>query len=176
MTADGGTWALVSPAAGRLSMLRLAPGTARFVRVKVDGEPSTLAKDREGRVWLGTTNGALLRWDGTQFAPDANLATLRGAPVLRITFDASSQPWVVQEREGGVRFHQGKAWRSFTRRNGLLSNRSRDVAVGPSGTVWVASDEGVTEYTPSAESAPVAGPTKAKEDPPTPPAPGPVTP
>jgi ligand-binding sensor domain-containing protein len=143
---DGAVFALVSPAPGRMYVVRLAVGAQRFLRVAAPEEPTAMALDRDGQPWLGTTSGALLRWNGSAFVHEPKFGPLRGTTIRRLAFDLAGHPWVLQDRERGVRFYDGKSWASFTRRTGLMSNRARDIAIDAQGVVWIATDEGVTEY------------------------------
>ena len=148
---DGTVFALVSPAPGRTNVLRMPPGAPRFEKQEVAGEPTTLARDREGAVWVGTTAGGLLRWKDGRFVVEQGFGPLRGSPVVRLAFDAAGKPWVIQEREPGARRYNGKGWSHFTRESGLSSSRARDVAVDSRGAAWVGTDEGLTEYLPKDE-------------------------
>jgi ligand-binding sensor domain-containing protein len=149
---DGSLFGLVEVERGRAAVVRLGSGETRFqILGSSEGmgvAPTALATDAEGRVWVGTAAATLYRWDGKRLEPERRYDGLRAAAVTRLAFDRGNHPWVIREGARGVRHHDGSRWVAFERATGLLSDVARDLAVAPGGAIWVATDEGLTEYVP----------------------------
>jgi ligand-binding sensor domain-containing protein/outer membrane protein assembly factor BamB len=149
---DQAVFALVAGPRGRSALVRMPAGLRKFQvlgeGVGLAAAPTALALDREGKVYVATAAATLLRWEGNQFVPERRYDGLPPAPIHRLVFDRQNHPWVIHDRGQGARHHDGQTWVPFTRRTGLISDGARDLAVDAQGTVWVATDEGLTEYAP----------------------------
>jgi ligand-binding sensor domain-containing protein len=149
---DQAVFALVAGPRGRSTLVRMPPGLRQFQvlgkGVGLVAAPTALGLDREGKVYVATAAATLLRWEGNQFVPERRYEGLPPAPIHRVVFDRKNHPWVIHDRGQGTRHHDGQTWVPFTRRTGLISDGARDLAVDAQGTVWVATDEGLTEYRP----------------------------
>ena len=78
---------------------------------------SGIARDGEGRLWVATSRGGLAR--------EA----------------ADPEGWRTDRRNGGLRVHDGAAWRTLdVAGSGIPSNDISAVAVAPNGDVWIATD------------------------------------
>lgn len=101
---------------------------------------TSIARDKQNRVWVGTFGAGVGRLDGEQWTK----FSLADNYVNAIAVDANNNPWVATNV--GAFYFNGAAWARFTQDNGLGSNRVNAVAVGPDGRVWFGTDSGATVW------------------------------
>jgi signal transduction histidine kinase/ligand-binding sensor domain-containing protein len=135
---------VVIPAAAQGS--RSVPGHAVTDFTDSPGAPSAvwaLAKDREGYLWVGSTQG-LYRFDGFVFEPWGDLSPdpLAGSRVRALQVDGSGNLWVAFNAGGVTRISNRRA-RNFGEADGLKGTGFRALAIDASGTVWAGSRRGL---------------------------------
>ena len=118
-----------------------------------DGLPGSyigsIAQDREGYLWL-VANGALVRFDGVRFVEWGAIAPtpqtrIRGAAVVSAARDGSL--WIGHSGDGGVsRVHEGRVTSYSPHEPGVPSGVVRSVIEGPDGSIWAASQSGVSRF------------------------------
>lgn len=125
-------------------------GTSWEVWRRCDGlarnEVTALFGDRHGRIWAGHPDGALSVFDGRTWdrwaaVPAAGCTT----PAPRVgafgqgpgsfVHDDEDRVWLLG-REGLTRY-DGREWRTWTWRNGLMGGRVSAVVQGPDGRVYI---------------------------------------
>lgn len=131
---DGAVWA-----ATENGLLRWTPQGVRAYRV-ADGLPTnrlrTLAFDRKGVLWIGTTGGGLVSWNGERFEV---LGAAQGIPhpeVRHVLADPNGGLWVATAGAGLVLLEDGKA-RRYTVADGLPSDQLTYLARDPRGALWI---------------------------------------
>jgi len=143
----------------------------------VDDWVYALAMDRDGVIWLGT-EGGVTRYDGRRFESythrdgvGADLRTIgpyekianpsfhhRTTPgkeaegynpnyILAAAVDSGNNKWFGTWGAGLSRF-DGKNWTTFTTRDGLSGNFVSDILVDRDGTLFVATEGGVSVLSP----------------------------
>ncbi|MEW6753315.1 MAG: two-component regulator propeller domain-containing protein [Candidatus Latescibacterota bacterium] len=98
----------------------------------VSDQVTALAEDAEGNVWVGTAGG-LSRFDGSGWTTFTQADGLAGNWVVSIAVDPRGQVWTVGA--GGITHFDGRNWTHY-----VFTEAGGDVAVAPSGDVWVAGD------------------------------------
>ncbi|HWW01921.1 MAG TPA: two-component regulator propeller domain-containing protein [Candidatus Acidoferrum sp.] len=117
--------------------LYASPGLTRFYA-------RTVFEDRSHQVWAGgtseiTTHPPLLRLEGGRFRPAPGAAAL-DQEVLAAYEDSGGVLWLGTP-EGLARW-DGRAWKLFTTRDGLSSDRVRCIAEDTKGNLWVGTERG----------------------------------
>jgi ligand-binding sensor domain-containing protein len=111
-----------------------------------------VAVDPDDAVWVETgpdryeQGGGVWRFDGLTWEAmaddawpsDSSTSTTPGSAAWTITDD-------------GVSHFDGGRWTTYTSQNGLINDKISDIAVDPGGTVWVATNGGLSRFVPSAE-------------------------
>ncbi len=109
----------------------------------------------DGTIWAGTLNGMSwftgTAWSSYEEGFPGNKA--RGFQVV------GSDLWCTYVGAGGLgvsryRSYAGSgqaAWRTYRMRDGLASETSREVLPDADGTVWVATDNGISHFDPQTE-------------------------
>jgi signal transduction histidine kinase/ligand-binding sensor domain-containing protein len=114
---------------------------------------TALAEDREGRVWVGTYDGACWFKDG-KFNAFTEKLDLKGGGLDAIFQDSRGRFWFGTELAGLYRYHDG-ALSHFTSGDELPSDSVRAIIEDRQGNIWIATygglvrfkDEGFTVYT-----------------------------
>ncbi|MCC7020325.1 MAG: hypothetical protein IT332_11245 [Ardenticatenales bacterium] len=115
------------------------------------------ATDALGNVWFGSPiglarrarNGGWRMWTVTEGLPDGVIDALHvdveGSVWLGLT---QTEPADGSAPSGGgvARLGSDGAWEHWTRRDGLASNRVRDIALGPGGALWAATEPETDEF------------------------------
>jgi ligand-binding sensor domain-containing protein len=73
---------------------------------------TTMAFDREGRLWLGTHTGEVLRHEGTMWLKLGERDELTGGEVTSIVQDGIGSVWAFSPQTGAARF-EGHGWTQF---------------------------------------------------------------
>ncbi len=101
---------------------------------------TSVAVDKQGRVWVGTLGYGVARLENEQWAK----YTFTGNYFNALALDANGNPWFATS--DGALFSDGKMWMRVTRANGLASNRVNAIAVARDARVWFGTDEGATVF------------------------------
>lgn len=138
--ADGSVW--IGTKAG-LSQWR----EGKLTRLAAPGggttQVSALAQDRQGTLWVATSDKGLLRLRG------GKLASLpRGSPTLCaycLLVDRQGRLWAGL-REGTILCREKTGWTRYGRKEGLPSGHITSLAQTPEGTLWAGSMDGGLLY------------------------------
>jgi ligand-binding sensor domain-containing protein/signal transduction histidine kinase len=126
-------------------MLRLSKTAVNTVRLPdaAEADAGTIFEDTNGDLWVASAH--LFRvHDGTATRFETPGVTVRIRNAFR---DSSGALWIGTEGQGAVRF-DGKKYEHYTTQNGLVNNFVRVFVQGRDGSVWIATDEGVTRWRP----------------------------
>ena len=93
-------------------------------------------------LWVGTNEGGLCRFDGTQFA---SVEALGSNSVTAIRADATGALWCATHTNGLFRF-DGRTWVPFTTDDGLANNQILGLATDDQQQLWVGTFTGVSRY------------------------------
>jgi signal transduction histidine kinase/ligand-binding sensor domain-containing protein len=126
-------------------MLRLTRTPMRIIPLpqSVDSDFGTLFSERDGTLWVVSTdvfrvrNGVATPWAHPQ------LPHLHARNIFR---DSAGALWIGTDGDGVIRLWQGKILR-LTARDGLVNNFIRVIVQSRDGTMWFATDEGVSHWT-----------------------------
>jgi diguanylate cyclase (GGDEF)-like protein len=141
---------LLGPSALALDPGRTVTQYRRDVWNTREGLPQSsveaIAQTPDGYLWLGTQEG-LARFDGIGFVvfDKANTPALRHNRVTALLADREARLWIGTEG-GGVTRLEHRAFSTFGEAEGLPNPRIRAIAQDAGGTVWVASDGGLSRY------------------------------
>ena len=102
-----------------------------------------IAQSGDGYLWLSSYDG-LTRFDGVSFRTftESDIPGLSRASFWQLASDPAGALWAGAERGGLVRLQGG---RGTPFHDGLKSDKTTGVAVGPGGEVWVGTRAGVAE-------------------------------
>jgi len=145
--AAGGVYLPASDTARRATQYRLERWTDR------DGLPqnsiSSIARTRDGFVWLASEEG-LIRFDGARFRVlnPSNTAALSRSQMLSLAAAHDGALWIGTAGSGLLRHDRG-AFRSFTMRDGLPSDRVQAIAVDRAGNAWAGTNAGLARIDPA---------------------------
>lgn len=108
-------------------------------QIKADDSPTALFADRE-KLWIGTARNGVFAFDGKETRQDESLASLRGAPIRKITKDGENNLWFASDR-GLFLYQDGHL------ENIVANQVVRDAVVwgssnGGSADVWAATEGG----------------------------------
>ena len=125
---------------GRFAEAHVVPGAGYF---------TSMLRDREGSLWLGTENRGVIRIGphGQEWLPPERLAQGRIASLLE---DTESSIWI--GANGGLFRLREALFTGWGRRDGLRSEYVRAVLEDAAGTLWVGSAGGLDR--PTAASIP----------------------
>jgi signal transduction histidine kinase/streptogramin lyase len=143
-------------------LYRRDPGTRRFERFgEADGlpplhldqnVPSALAEDRNGAVWIGMSNGGLVRFRKGRFQ---QFASSSGAPRLGVhalLVDGQGRIWIGSNGEGLLRVDDPSAehpeFSVYTKSSGLSSDEIHALTEDLDGRIYAAGDRSVDRVDP----------------------------
>ena len=114
----------------------------------VNGLPSNqinkVMQDRNGRLWIGTMNGACY-YDGKSITHFEQNSIISNNPVKTIYEDKLGNIWFGTIRKGLVRYN-GYNFKNFRMDNGMLSDIVNAVCDDKDSGVWVGTSEGLSRY------------------------------
>lgn len=115
------------------------------------GAATAFAEDGAGNLWIGFTEGGLVRYSGGRFTA----VTGEGNPVNAITNiyrDARGRVWIATSREGLSRVDEPAAehpvFKRYTIADGLTSNNLRCITEDLYGNIYVGTVRGVNRLSP----------------------------
>jgi diguanylate cyclase (GGDEF)-like protein len=131
---DGAVWA-----ATENGLVRWRDGAAQVYR-EADGLPTdilrSLAFDREGTLWIATTGGGLVSFDGTRFTILDESGGLPHDAVRSVLPDPEGGVWASTAGGGLVHLREGRI-RTFTVRDGLPTDQLTALALDRDGSLWI---------------------------------------
>jgi diguanylate cyclase (GGDEF)-like protein len=131
---DGAVWAATNN-----GLVRWAKGATQVFR-KADGLPTdrlrSVAFDRDGILWIGTTGGGLVSYSGGRFETLRPENGFPNAEVRAVLPDPEGGVWAATAGGGLVRVLHGKVT-TFTVADGLPTNQLSALALDTQGTLWI---------------------------------------
>ncbi len=91
--------------------------------------------DRHGGVWVTVSGQELLRWDGTAFAPPANLPPSASSSTMRILHDREGRIWA--GTTGVLWCFERGTWKSYGLMEGLPPVPVSSLGEDTDGRIWV---------------------------------------
>ncbi len=139
---DRGTLWIGSQASGLLSY-----EGGRFRSHGLQGSVRSILIDREGRPWVGLTNGGVFRQDGTRFVAVEGEA-LGAVTVRSLLEDEDGTIWIATEGQGLVRLLGGAGGDvSFFRADsGLRSDTVTNLVRCRDGDLWIGTEAGLSRF------------------------------
>lgn len=127
-------------------MLRLTRTPVRIVPLPqaADSDFGTLYADRDGTLWVVSTDVFQVRNGVATVWPHLQLGNLRPRNIFR---DGSGALWIGTDGDGLIRIDHGKILR-LTTRDGLVNNFIRVMMQSRDGSLWLGTDEGVSHWSP----------------------------
>ena len=117
-----------------------------LVAALLDHTVRQVEADADGLVWIHTSD-QLLRFDGEWITGTFDLAGLSWGSV-DLFQDRSGHLWLSCFGLGMVQF-DGRVFQTLSRRDGLSDNGVQAVVQDDDGDLWIATDGGITRYTPT---------------------------
>jgi ligand-binding sensor domain-containing protein/signal transduction histidine kinase len=127
-------------------MLRLIKTPVRTVKLPdaADSDAETVYQDRTGDLWIAAVN--LFRVHNGKAAP-YRFPGISGVRVRNVFRDKEGALWIGTEGRGAYR-QIGQRFIHYSTREGLVNNFVRAFLQGRDGSVWIATDEGVSRWRP----------------------------
>ncbi|GAA4455253.1 hypothetical protein GCM10023189_22890 [Nibrella saemangeumensis] len=102
----------------------------------------TIRQDRKGNIWIAAFDG-VFRYNGTSFTNVTNKVSV--ARFFSVLEDRNGNLWF-GSIGSGVYYYDGKSFRNFTTRDGLINNEIVCIYEDRLGTVWFGANGGVSHY------------------------------
>lgn len=118
-------------------------GTADGLR---DIDIRVIAQLADGRLAIGTETGVDQIDDG-RITPLKEASVVPRGPVTAILQDQRGSIWIGTEEWGAFQFNND-TFVQHSRASGLAGNSVRAIREGPGGTIWIATDSGLSAITP----------------------------
>jgi ligand-binding sensor domain-containing protein/signal transduction histidine kinase len=127
-------------------MLRLIKTPVRTVKLPdaADSDAETVYQDRTGDLWVAAVN--LFRVHNGKAAP-YSFPGITGVRVRNVFRDRDGALWIGTEGRGAYR-QIGQRFVHYSTTEGLINNFVRAFLQGQDGSVWIATDEGVSRWRP----------------------------
>lgn len=107
------------------------------------GEVTSLMEDKNGTIWIGTTSGRIFYLDVWRKIHPFDIEEGNPAkPITSIMEDPFGQIWFATYGEG-VYVYTGQRLFNFGKDDGLSGNDIYAMAPGPSGEIWLGTDDGI---------------------------------
>jgi signal transduction histidine kinase/ligand-binding sensor domain-containing protein/DNA-binding response OmpR family regulator len=136
--ADGSLW--VGTDQGRLSRIKNGNVTKYQDSAARDYPFTAVLEDREGRIWTGTNGGGIARFDAGKFTHYAPSPQISKARVTSMVEGNGDELWVGTE-EGLHHLSRG-TWKTYTKRDGLLSDCVFSLYFDAEGALWIGTAAG----------------------------------
>ena len=131
---DGAVWAATNN-----GLVRWAKGATRVFR-KADGLPTdrlrSVAFDRDGILWIGTTGGGLVSYSGGRFETRDPGNGFPHAEVRAVMPDPEGGIWAATAGGGLARVRNGRVT-TYTVADGLPTDQLSALALDAQGTLWI---------------------------------------
>ncbi|MEW6752930.1 MAG: ATP-binding protein, partial [Candidatus Latescibacterota bacterium] len=114
---------------------------------------TSLAEDRDGRLWFGTYAHGVGVSDGRDFAFYTTREGLIHDHVNDVLVDRQGHLWFATA--GGVSRYDGQVFQSLVARDGLASDETQVLLQDRAGDVWIGTARGLTRYRPPSVAPPV---------------------
>ena len=101
-------------------------------------------EDREGRLWFGTAQGGLSRYDGLYFTNFTTQQGLASNDVRSIYQDSQDKFWFATAN--GVSVYDQVSFITYNTKDGLPSNNVRDITQDHQNNIWIGTDKGAARY------------------------------
>ncbi len=115
---------------------------------------SMLMEDQNGRVWaacghLQRGGAAVLRWNGIRWQVTEVLTEDEGlpGPKVRSVYQNGQGQFFLGTELNGLAVSAGDGWRVLDRKDGLAGSEIKMMVEQPTGTYWLATDEGISVVT-----------------------------
>lgn len=105
--------------------------------------PMAVLERHDGTIWVGNNCGGLSRFDGKRFVTYAEKDGLLNTCVWALAEDGNDALWIGTWGGGAFRFKDGK-FEQYAQRQGLPGDRVRSIVAAPDGSIWFASNEGLS--------------------------------
>ena len=105
--------------------------------------PMTVLERYDGTIWVGNNCGGLSRFDGKRFVTYAEKDGLFNTCVWALAEDGNDDLWIGTWGGGAFRFKDGK-FEQYAQQQGLPGDRVRSIVAAPDGSLWFASNEGLS--------------------------------
>jgi ligand-binding sensor domain-containing protein len=135
---NGDLWLALGP--GRMGRLR------GLVWEEMTGfgsaTPQSIAEDAQGRIWIGTGEARLYRFDAGAFAAVPLVVPTTAGAIQTIHFDAGDTGWIGTAGAGLLRL-DAPAGRTLDERHGLPTKNINQIIADDHGALWFGSPEGI---------------------------------
>ena len=95
---------------------------------------NSIAADRHGKLWFGTSGGGVSRYDGASFTTFSTEDGLAGNGVNAIVEDRKGHLWI--GTNGGVSRYDGAVFTTFNQADGLVNNSVLAIVEDKNGALW----------------------------------------
>lgn len=102
---------------------------------------TAIAESRDGKIWTG--RNVLVQHDGTRWTEVQGNPSLRFGIIEAMFTTRAGELWLGTRQYGALR-HDGRAWRPVA--GGLIANSVRSFAETSDGSLWAATDRGVSRF------------------------------
>ena len=126
-------------------MLRLSNTPVRTVPLPdaSDSDAETVYEDRKGEIWIAAAN--FFRFEHGKATP-YRFAGVNGVRIRNVFRDRDGALWIGTEGQGVYR-QVGQRLLHYTTESGLVNNFIRAFIESRDGSIWIATDEGVSRWT-----------------------------
>ncbi|MCI2243563.1 diguanylate cyclase [Xanthomonas sp. PPL568] len=147
---DGSLWLVAAENLYRLQgeravLVQHLPGYGHF---------TSMLRDRDGAIWLGTENQGLLRISAHGIERMLPGDVLPNGRIVSLLQDAEGSIWI--GANGGLFRLRETLFAGYTRRDGLSGDYVRALLETPDGALWIGSAAGLDRMAPDGRIAPVA--------------------
>ena len=139
----GGVWIGTERGFARWEKARITPIDLRGI---MKSGVISMARDRQGRLWLGRTTGGIAILDGDSISVIGPKEGGTDQTIWDLQLDSQGRMWAGTNGDGALRF-DGKDIRRFTTHDGLASNFIWQILGDSRGHVWLFGNNGIDRFT-----------------------------